>query len=285
MTTERRVNADTLKKLGFSDDLITEAIRREERGVLSVEPPPDLVQRTMSRVAHLFEMTPQENPRASDTWRSILDSLKMPDREPDPVRFFAAATTVLCNQYTRSVGHALTARERPLVILENHNLVHPNWRYSDPIFKCLRDAAGTVNRTVAERGVDPAAIVVMLKPRLIDYTPDEVDTLVSQIRDATSDLWWMKYDPASAYANADVIVIGEEALLKIDVKAASPFEAFESMKTATNPDLARRVRQEVLGHCVAKAMSIKVGGHLQGRLAAEPLTRKTVRDVLESVIG
>jgi hypothetical protein len=95
----------------------------------------------------------------------------------------------------------------------------------------------------------------------------------------------MKYDPASAYANEDVIVIGEESLLKIDVKAASPIEAFESMKTATNPALARQVRAEVLGYCVRRATSIKVGGHLKGRFALAPLTPETVRDALEAVIA
>jgi hypothetical protein len=189
MTSERPINADTLRTLGFREELIAEALRRQERGVLSVEPPSDLVQRTMARCAHLFKAE-REQQHASDVWRSLVGSLTMPEPATDPVQFFTAATTALCNQYTRSLGHALTARERPLVILENHNLVRPNWWYRDPIFRCMRDAAGTVNRTVAERGVEPSAIVVMLKPRLNDYAHEEIETLVSQIRDATSDVWW-----------------------------------------------------------------------------------------------
>jgi len=50
----RIVDAKALRDLGFPEDLIEEAVRREDRGVLAVDPPEDLVQRTIARCARLF---------------------------------------------------------------------------------------------------------------------------------------------------------------------------------------------------------------------------------------
>jgi hypothetical protein len=39
---KRTVNFETLRRLGFSEDLINEAVRAEERGLSDVEPPTEL---------------------------------------------------------------------------------------------------------------------------------------------------------------------------------------------------------------------------------------------------
>jgi hypothetical protein len=59
----RSVDAQALRELGFPEDLIEEAVRREGRGVLAVEPPEDLVQRTIDRCARLF---PEEKPTEAE---------------------------------------------------------------------------------------------------------------------------------------------------------------------------------------------------------------------------
>ena len=47
----RRVNASELTDLGFPKGLVDEAVRAEERGLLAVEPPEDLVQRVVRSCA------------------------------------------------------------------------------------------------------------------------------------------------------------------------------------------------------------------------------------------
>jgi hypothetical protein len=61
---DRSVDAKALRELGFPEDLIEEALRREDRGVLAVDPPEDLVQRTIDRCARLFPETEVEGQEA-----------------------------------------------------------------------------------------------------------------------------------------------------------------------------------------------------------------------------
>jgi hypothetical protein len=47
--TQRTVNVETLRALGVPEDLINEAVRREESGVLETEQPADLLERIIKR--------------------------------------------------------------------------------------------------------------------------------------------------------------------------------------------------------------------------------------------
>jgi hypothetical protein len=78
----RNVDAKALRNLGFPEDLIEEALRREDRGALAVEPPEDLVQRTIERCAGLFpkEGEPQEAevPASSATRSATAAAVALP---------------------------------------------------------------------------------------------------------------------------------------------------------------------------------------------------------------
>jgi len=47
MHSRRTVDAEELRKLGFPEDLIAEAVRNAEKGLLDFEPSPDLVEKVM----------------------------------------------------------------------------------------------------------------------------------------------------------------------------------------------------------------------------------------------
>jgi hypothetical protein len=95
----------------------------------------------------------------------------------------------------------------------------------------------------------------------------------------------MRYDPASSYAKQDVVVIGQDSIIRLDVKTESPMEAIEAFKTATNRELVQRVRADLLGYCVHHSTSVKVGGQLEGPFAGVELNPDTVRKALEAVIA
>lgn len=56
----KRVYADRLRQLGFSDDLIDDAIACEKTGLLDIEPSPGLVERTMAACEGLFPAREQK---------------------------------------------------------------------------------------------------------------------------------------------------------------------------------------------------------------------------------
>src|SRR3954469_803080 len=73
---ERTVDAESLRRLGFAEDLITDALVLQERGVLAVEPPVDLVQHTIERCAHLFLKEAGETRQAEDpAWEIFHEAL------------------------------------------------------------------------------------------------------------------------------------------------------------------------------------------------------------------
>jgi hypothetical protein len=276
--TARTIDTDALRQLGFSEELIAEAVSREERGVLAIEPPADLVERTIAACAHLFPEDTGERKEAEDPlWAPFY-----PARPPEPDLY--ALVSRLSNQYMRSLGYAFASRERPLVMLDNHNLIEPTWWKRDPIFRCMRDAAGSVNSTVRNYGLDPSALVVVLRPDVRDYAKDELETIAAQVAEATSDVWWIPHDAAGPYADQDVVVLGEDSVLKIDGRAGTPLKAIAAMKTATDPTVVRQVRSDLLGY-IAHATPVKVGGTLTGPLSRAELTTDVVRSALGTVIS
>jgi len=280
---ERRIDAAALERLGFAKDLIEEATRREDRGILAFEPPPDLVQRTIDRCAHLFPQGQKEP--MEDAWKPFAEALGLGALAQEVVfRQCADLVSELSSQYMRSLGYAFSHRDRPLLMLENHNLIQLSWWERDPLFRCMRTATGTVNRTVRQYGVDASALVVVLRPKLTDYSAEDLETIGTLVQEGSSDIYWMRFDAAERYAEQDVVVVGEESLLKIEVKTDSPLKAFGAMKTTEDRMLVRQVRSEVLA-CIKRATPIKVGGKLYGEFAGTDVSAARVRSALGVVIS
>jgi hypothetical protein len=282
--TERKVDAVALRELGFPEDLIAEALRRQERGLLEVEPPADLVQRTIETCTHLF---PRESGESQETkepaWGLFHEALGIGRLAPNPASF-AAVASGLSNHYASSLGFAFKAHKPPLVMLDNHNLIEPEWWQQDPIFRCMRTATGTVNHTVREHGIAPSALLVFLRPKVSDYKKAELAAIANMVAEASSDIWWTPYDAANPYAGQDVVAMGEKSLLKIDIRAETPLKAIQAMKTTTDPDLVRKVRSDLLGY-ISHATPVKVDGKLYGALAQTELSPQNVRNAIDRVIS
>lgn len=60
----RTVDAESLRGLGFTEDLIEDARILQERGALAIEPPAGLVQHTIEKCAHLFPKEAGETKQA-----------------------------------------------------------------------------------------------------------------------------------------------------------------------------------------------------------------------------
>jgi hypothetical protein len=282
--TERKVDAESLRQLGFAEDLIEEALGHQERGVLAFEPPADLVRRTIEKSAHLFqEEAGKAQPATDPSWGLYSEVMGIGRLTPDPGQFAAVAGS-LSNQYSRSLGYAFSAHDRPMVMLDNHNLIQPGWWQQDPIFRCMRDAAGTVNRTAREHGLAPSVLLVVLRPQVSDYGKAELQSIASLVEEASSDIWWMPYDANDPYAGQDVVAVGEESVLKIDVMADTPLEAIEAMKTTTDPTLVKQVRSDLLAY-MDRATPVKVNGTLSGPLAQTGVTPDSVRNAIGMVIS
>src|SRR5438067_6678913 len=162
--TRRHVDPAELRELGFAEGLIEEAILRERRGLLAMEPPPDLVERTIQACADLFR--PETNEEAVEengflqvepsSYFSTVFHL-LPVVRDLSLAFRAAATVAQCQKLGEwaarfaadSMHFALSERRRPLIALESHMLTSPSWWDENPEFEEMKAAFHTLNEFVS----------------------------------------------------------------------------------------------------------------------------------------
>ena len=280
----RNVDPAELRELGFSEELIREAVKREQSGLLAIEPPQDLVESTIRACADLFsidegrELVPR--PAVQETepanFFSIALQLLSAVTQADPsLAFRGAAAVYQCwrlGEWPRrlamdSIRFALSAHQRPLVTLENHTLTSPSWWEEDEEFQKIKVTFHTLNEFVSSTGIERSARIVVLRPNISDYSQAEIGAIEALTREGTSDIWWLPFSSAAKYSRENIVVIGDECVLRLRYKSHSPAEALQAMEYSQDTEFATRVRREITTEMCGYAVPVKIHGQLQPFLA------------------
>lgn len=287
----RKVNREKLKSLGFSTKEIEAAERMEKAGLFEMEPSPDLIDRTIARCAAVLnqkEVVTDDVPvltaplRGAEAYFAAVRELSpsvLKTAEWDAVSRFQEL-----NQACLATANFVHERkDRPFVMLDNHNLVEPSWWSQDTGFRAFRNACQIANKVAIECGVLPATCVVVLRPRIEDYSSSDLEAIDELLRTGSSDVWWLPYQQAGRYRAIDLIVLGAERTWELTEKTNSPVEALDAFREVINEGEAKRLRNQL--HDVAlTGTPILTAGRLTAS-AAHLKSSGGVRRLMDQVMG
>lgn len=286
----RRVNTDKLSQLGFSQKEIGAALRMQNAGLLEVEPSADLVERTIERCAAVLKAPKPkaETPEFEAPSVSLLDYC-MVAKELSP----SLRASAEWKQFSRlqelqmaclaTGDFAQSRRERPFVMVDNHNLLDPSWWANDTGFHAFWNACQIANKMAIEAGAQPAQCLVVLRPDL-EYSDEDLAVIDDMLRTGTSDLWWLPYDRAGELQAQDLIVLGEARTLQLIERPRSPVEAWEAFEETTNPAFASELRDH-LAEFTRLGVKIRDKGELNEIAASFISEPDGIRKLMRTVVS
>jgi len=233
---ERKVHSEKLLELGFSPKEVAAAEAMERAGLYDMEPSEDLVERTIRRCA--ATLRPEE--ATSDDVPLIQMPVRILEEYASALKELSPALLELpeWNEFARlqelqqaclaTVHFAHARRDRPVVMLDNHNLFEPSWWDVDTGFRGIRSACQIANKAAVDNGVPPSTVAVVLRPNVEDYSPSDLQAIDSLVRSCNSNLWWIPYKNAGKFKGLNCIILGEERTLVLDAKQYSPSKALKS---------------------------------------------------------
>ena len=92
------------------------------------------------------------------------------------------------------------------------------------------------------------------------------------------------YERAGGFQALDLIVLGDERILKLNKKRGSPVEALEAFREMANQGVARKVRDEIKG-LANLATNIRLDGKLSPNAAAKVGTVDGIRNLMISIMS
>jgi hypothetical protein len=274
-----------LRELGFPKAAVEEVARAAKRHLFDIEPPPDLVARTIERCRAIRpRAVPQPVP---ETWPGVFPP-PMPVA-PSTAGVFADMTTGYLRLTSVMADQALTEDDRarvaafarceslpthcmatidfarnrhepPLVLVDNHNVVNPEWWDFDSGFSGMRDSFRMVNKMAVSSGAPPTTVVMVLRPDAAHYSDEEMLALGRTIKTATSDICMVPYQSAGLYRDQDILIGGEDWVFKLEGKQASPSQAFRAFRHQ-GPEAAFALRNDIAS-VASQAFSVRTGGSL-----------------------
>lgn len=307
-----RVHEEQLRKLGFSNKLIDEAVQSEALGLFDMVPSGDLVERTVERCAHLYRELAVEASASTNTATAFVDAPAMPtdlSHLAECVGSRAKAARLELTQLSRlfeniegaealstfgvmeglplacmsSVEYALGERKRPFVFLENHNLVDPAWWQTDAAFRSMRVACKTVNSIVTSKGIPAAAAVVVLRPKISDYSKHDIEVLSDLVRSSTFDIWWVSYRHAGEYRDKGVMVVGDDHVFTLNEKAEDTWHVFSATVEKVDHSLATMHRERIES-LATHAARVRIGESLSSGMAKAINKPDRLKGFLQDVI-
>jgi hypothetical protein len=202
------------------------------------------------------------------------------DVEDLSVMNLAETLPLLCFE---SASFAVRAKQRPVMLLENHNLIDPSWWHTDVAFRSMRVACRVVNSIVLSKGAPAVAVLVILRPSITDYSAEDIRALGDLVRSSTFDISWLPYSMAGNYRDCDVMVVGDEHVFSMVRKAQDAWGAFCNLRRETDALLARdhRAAIEVL---TGQATPIRSYQHVFARVRGAFEKPERLKSFLEGVI-
>jgi len=293
MTREnRKVHAGNLADLGFSPKEIAAAEAMESACLYDIEPSDDLVERTIRRCAEALRPeieVSDEVPRIplpsriSEAYAAAIRELSPSLLELPEWNEFSKLQD-LQQACLATIHFAHARRNRPIVMLDNHNIFDPAWWSIDTGFRGIRNACQIANKAAVDSGVPRSAVVATLRPRVEDYLESDIEAIDSLLHTCTSDLWWIPYRSAGKYQNLDCIVLGEERMLILDCKRSSAAEALQSFRESRDLKDTIHFRNQLEG-IVHKGTQILIEGQLTKEAAWQVRFEAGIRGLLDRVIA
>ena len=314
------VHAEELGALGFSRSLIAEAVKSEELRLFEIEPPEDLVEKTVARCAELYSgaSTQAEVPFSSagafrtapgsfvgysgnsiDASRLLdLVSTQMDTAHLGAVHFKnycgsledpeqALSVMNLAEIFPRvclgSATFAVRSKQRPVLILENHNLIDPSWWHTDVALRSMRVACNVVNSIVVPQGAPSIGVVVVLRPKITDYSGEDIRVLSDLVQASSFDIWWLPHRLSGSYVDRDVTIVGDENVFSLAQRAKTPWAAACGVHRERNVFLAEQHRAAIEGLTI-HATPIRNCQHLFADVRTAFEKPERLKDFLQDVI-
>jgi len=289
---KRNVNREELRELGFSEKDIAAAVQMEDLELFSHEPSDDLLQKTIARCRSFL---PDSKSVAEDA-PDVLPRIKTIDSYLDFLRDLSPAVGASeeWSEFSQVQGwqgacfstlkFARERRDRPFIMLDNHNVIEPGWWGTDTGFRSFWNASQVVNKIVAESGLPRAACFVILRPDPEDYSHNDLATIDEMTRDGNCDVWWIPYDRAGTYQGRDLIVLGEDRCFELRGKPESPVVAIESFREQVQPQMVWGLRNEIR-FLESLGTTIRVEGKLSQEAAASVGSDNGIQHLMKMVIS
>ena len=151
------------------------------------------------------------------------------------------------------------------------------------LFRAVRNACRVVNTIALQSGVAPAAVVMVMRSDVTEYSEKDIVAISELLRTATSDIWMIPYERAGEYKGQDLIVLGEDRVLVLEHKFSSPGEAFSALREMENKSVATQLRGGI-EKVATRAVQIRVGGALAPGIAHGIESVESVRALMNRVI-
>lgn len=281
----KSIDRDKLERLGFSQNVISSVERMDQLGFFELQPPDDLVDRTIEKCLPFLPTisTSVEKPPVMMNYGALINELSVAARASAEWGEFS---DVQDWQYAclTTLEFAKATHKRPFIILDNHNVIEPAWWGHDTGFRAFWNASQVVNKIAEKSNLPRSACFVVLRPTLHDYSDNDLDTIKDMVRTGSSDVWWIPFDRAGIYQRRDLIVLGEDRVLELDVKPDSPVAAMRSFREKVEQGVARSLRDEIT-FLETLGKSIRVEGQLSNEAAESISTRRGIRHLMQSVIS
>jgi len=292
----QNTSEEKLRDLGFPEEVIQETVRAEKRGLFDMEPSPDLVERTVERCRYLLRSLPladeihveQEKllePAIKAFAGSVFAAQKAEAELSQALKALPMAADTRAEfvrmerlpvDWLATATFARQKRLRPLMMVDNHNVINPAWWDFDSGLRAFRLACRVVNTIAQQNGVPPAAVLMVLRPDIDSYTQDDFAAIGNLVGSATSDIWMIPYDKAGEYQDQDVIVLGQERVMRLRGAFASPGDAFDAFREFDNSSIATQLRINI-GQSIRHAVGLK---HLRSRIRRWEDARTLVDNVI-----
>jgi len=237
-TAAGEAHAALLTELGFPLDVVESAAQSVDEGLFELEPSPELVSRTVKacqaaclpdeakavRPSRHAEAMHEEVMIAAYTLM-VSELVKVAAGKP-----VLASAGRLISECLATVGFVHETRKRPMMVLDNHNVVVPRWWSSDSGFLAVRDTLATVNQAAFKVHASPAAVIMVLKPAFESY--EEVDfRSLCNVFNEKSDVWLLPYERAGLYKNCGALVFaGDRCAMTLEERCETPGAAFGSFR-------------------------------------------------------
>jgi hypothetical protein len=274
-----------LRQLGFPEEVLNESAAARDLGLFDMEPASGLVQRTIERCRGLLLQDAAPASPGIDPKHGSLDplvarvstslgALKRANAEVAVTLGTISGVKVACTDSAElfrlerlpveclaTVGFARSSGQPPMMIVDNHNLVEPTWWDVDSGFRAVRSACKVVNTIVQDSGDPPAAVVMVLREDINGYSEQDMTAISNLLCTSLSDIWMIPYEDAGMFKKQDVIVLGEERVLKLEAKAQSAGEAFLAFREMEGTAIANTQRHSI-EEITGRAIQIRHRGKL-----------------------
>lgn len=271
------------EKAMFPQFLVKAGIRLQECGLAYIQPPADLVEKTVMACEHSlhkleppFDKQNDEDPLAE--W--ILTNLVV-DSLPKKMNAFvrAAASNIIRDGMALALGHKGTP---PAYTIENHYIREPEKLSEYKIIKILTSIIEPSNQKLLNRRCSPVRRLVILRPRVEDYDNQELKAIRKALEIGNSDTYWLPYQSVVNLPGT-IAIVARNQVFNVLRASTNEFQIYD--KPADCLSAAKICEKLYQQTQTGRGLCIRVDGKLTTEpiKALEATGTAGIRDLLTSI--